>query len=44
MKIITSSLSVINDDDDIYTLALFQWKSDCLRLEIACDNNALIMH
>jgi hypothetical protein len=44
METKTSVLSVINDDDDdIYTLMLFQRKSDFLKLEIAIDN-ALIVH
>lgn len=43
MKITTSLLSVINDDDDIYTLELFRWKFDWLKVEIAYEK-ALIMH
>lgn len=44
MKITTSLLSVINDDDDdIYTLALFRWKFDCLKVVNAYEK-ALTMH
>lgn len=44
MKITTSLLSVINDDDDdIYTLELFRWKFDCLKVDNAYEK-ALTMH
>lgn len=45
MKITTSLLSVINDDDDddIYTLELFRWKFDCLKVVNAYEK-ALTMH
>lgn len=42
MKITTSLLSVINDDD-IYTLELFRWKFDCLKVVNAYEK-ALTMH